>query len=325
MARPLKQGLDYFQMDVDFFTDIKVRRIKKDCGPASVSILLCLLCNIYRDGYYIGWNEDVGFVIAEMIGVTEGAVLETISKAVSVGFFNGDMFSRYKILTSAGIQKRYMFVVRNSKLKRESIHENYQLLVSSEESTKSSEETLKPSEETNENTEESTQSIAKHSKEYKNSFSSQPQPVGDEEAASNSKKLSKSRKKHKYEHDSRYYKAAAWLRDAIKKTAKKSVRDPTENNLQEWADDFRLLAEYDNIPWSDIRDVLMWTMADSFWCTNIQSGRKFREQYTQLVSKMTQYQGSGKNDVATHENTGYEMAVDVIARQEAKYAKNGVK
>ncbi|MCS2285181.1 DUF4373 domain-containing protein [Bacteroides fragilis] len=46
MARPTKQGIEYFSLDVDFFSDIKVRRISKACGPASTSILICLLCNI---------------------------------------------------------------------------------------------------------------------------------------------------------------------------------------------------------------------------------------------------------------------------------------
>jgi len=148
MARPLKQGLEYFPVDVDFFSDMKVRRIKKDCGPSSVSILLCLLCNIYRDGYYIGWNEDVCFVIADIVGVTEGAVSETISKAVSVGFFSGAMYSCYKILTSAGIQKRYLHAVKSANRKKEDIKTDYNLLVSSEETLVSSEETLVSSEET---------------------------------------------------------------------------------------------------------------------------------------------------------------------------------
>ena len=80
MARPTKQGIEYFSLDVDFFSDIKVRRISKACGPASTSILICLLCNIYRDkGYYIEWDEDLPFVVADTIGTTEGAVEEDSS------------------------------------------------------------------------------------------------------------------------------------------------------------------------------------------------------------------------------------------------------
>lgn len=112
MARPLKQGLEYFSFDTDFFSDVKIRRISRACGPASTSILICLLCNIYRDkGYYIAWDENLPFVVADTIGTTEGAVEEVIKKAIQVGFFDKELFDKYKILTSNGIQTRFKSAV----------------------------------------------------------------------------------------------------------------------------------------------------------------------------------------------------------------------
>lgn len=108
MARPRKQGLEYFPFDVDFFENVKVRKIARACGPASTSMLICLLCNIYKDkGYYILWDEDLSFVVADTIGTTEGAVEEVIKKALQVDFFNKELFDKYKILTSRGIQERF--------------------------------------------------------------------------------------------------------------------------------------------------------------------------------------------------------------------------
>lgn len=128
MARPIKQGLEYFSFDVDFFSDIKVRRISRACGPASTSILICLLCNIYRDkGYYILWDENLPFVVADTIGTTEGAVEEVVKKAVQVGFFDKYLFDKYKILTSNGIQNRFKSAV----LRREKIDYVDHYLVSS--------------------------------------------------------------------------------------------------------------------------------------------------------------------------------------------------
>ena len=166
MARPRKQGLDYFPFDVDFFSDIKVRRIKKDCGAASISVLICLLCTIYREGgYYIKLNEDIPFVVAEITGATEGAVHEIINKAAKVGFFDHSLKEKYGILTSKGIQKRFTSVTRNGNLKRDAIPLEYNLLVeSSEETTKKSEENAIPSEEMSKSSEESTQSKEKQSK-----------------------------------------------------------------------------------------------------------------------------------------------------------------
>ena len=109
MARPIKQGIDYFPFDVDFFSDIKVRKIIRGCGPNSTSILICLLCNIYKtNGYYIGWDKDLPFVIADLLGISEGVVDEVKNKAIQVGFFNKELFDKYQILTSEGIQKRFL-------------------------------------------------------------------------------------------------------------------------------------------------------------------------------------------------------------------------
>lgn len=174
-----KSGLDYFPFDVDFFSDMKVRRIKKDCGPAAVSVLICLLCNIYRDdGYYIRLNEDLPFVIAETTGVTEGAVTEIINKAARVGFFNKALLDEYGILTSKGIQKRYIHVVRSSKLIREKIETNFDLLKNPEESGKPSEEKLESTEEAHESGEGFSQknSIAKQTK-VKDSYRGATAPV----------------------------------------------------------------------------------------------------------------------------------------------------
>lgn len=108
MARPKKQGLDYFPFDVDFFSNVKIRKISRACGPQSTSILICLLCNIYMEnGYYISWDEDLPFVIADSVGVSEGAVKEVVIKAIQVGFFNKDMFDKHSILTSESIQRRF--------------------------------------------------------------------------------------------------------------------------------------------------------------------------------------------------------------------------
>lgn len=118
MARPVKQGIDYFPFDVDFFSDIKIRKIARACGSQATSILICLLCNIYKDnGYYILWDEDLPFVIADTVGVSEGAVKEVILKALQVDFFDQNIYKKYQVLTSYGIQKRFKSAV----YKRESI------------------------------------------------------------------------------------------------------------------------------------------------------------------------------------------------------------
>lgn len=126
MARPNKQGIDYFSFDTDFFQDIKVRKILRSCGAAATSILINLLCRAYKDrGYYMRWDDDMTFLISDDVGVTEGAVKECVNKAIQVGFFDKELFNKYSILTSSGIQKRF----RSATLKRGKVEFDERFLI----------------------------------------------------------------------------------------------------------------------------------------------------------------------------------------------------
>lgn len=108
MARPLKSGIDYFPLDCNFMKDIKVRKILRACGPGAIAVIVNLLCTIYQgDGYYMLWDEDTGFLIADDVGVKESFVHEVVKTAVQAEFFNAAMFDTRGILTSVGIQRRY--------------------------------------------------------------------------------------------------------------------------------------------------------------------------------------------------------------------------
>jgi len=116
VARPTKKGLDYFPLDVDFLSDLKVRRIIKACGKEAVHILLALLANVYRDeGYYVLWDDDLAFLVADEVGTKEGTVEELVRKAVQVKFFDKDIFDKYSVLTSKGIQNRYILATKERK------------------------------------------------------------------------------------------------------------------------------------------------------------------------------------------------------------------
>lgn len=116
MARPTKKGLDYFPLDVDFLSDLKVRRIIKACGKEAVHILVALLANIDRDeGYYVLWDDDLAFLVADEVGTKEGTVEELVRKAVQVKFFDKDIFDKYSVLTSKGIQNRYILATKERK------------------------------------------------------------------------------------------------------------------------------------------------------------------------------------------------------------------
>lgn len=104
--------------------DIKYRKIRKSCGPQTCEILLCLLGYIYGDmGYFLRWDEDSAFLVADDVGAKEGLVEEVVSKAIQVGFFDSEKYEKHKILTSNGIQKRYKLMT--TKRKEVSMNEKY--------------------------------------------------------------------------------------------------------------------------------------------------------------------------------------------------------
>lgn len=109
MARPRKDGLDYFPVDVNILSDIKTKKLIRGYGTETITILIYLLSAIYRDnGYYLQYDDDLNFIIADEFNFEENFVEKVISKMVEVDFFNKEMFEQHKILTSAGIQKRYL-------------------------------------------------------------------------------------------------------------------------------------------------------------------------------------------------------------------------
>lgn len=127
MARPKKTGLDYYPLDVDIVKDIKVRRLLKKMDKArALGVYTYILCNIYKNGYYIDLDEDTTFIISEDLYEEEKYIQDVIQYSIEVGLFDKEMFESYKVLTSYGIQMRYQKVQTN--LKRCSLIDKYDLI-----------------------------------------------------------------------------------------------------------------------------------------------------------------------------------------------------
>ncbi len=114
MARPVKEGLDYFPMDTNIFSDRKIRKLIKTHGCKGIAIFHIVLCEIYLDkGYFVLCDDDFVFDVSDKLNIAESSVEETIRFCISNGLFNKRVFDVNKILTSASIQKRYMTAKRN--------------------------------------------------------------------------------------------------------------------------------------------------------------------------------------------------------------------
>ena len=111
MPRIKKQGLDYFPLTTDFIHDRLVRRIMKREGDASLSVLIEVLSYIYSgEGYYVCadalFYEDLSSNLYEK---TSDDIRRIVSLAVEYGIFDAALHAKYGILTSADIQRQYLF------------------------------------------------------------------------------------------------------------------------------------------------------------------------------------------------------------------------
>ena len=106
MARPQKEGIDYFPINCRF--DDKVKLIQAEFGLIGVGCLVRLWQKIYDEkGYYTEWDDDVALVFAQDCKSSVNVVKEVVSACLRRGLFDRQKYDQYKILTSKGIQERY--------------------------------------------------------------------------------------------------------------------------------------------------------------------------------------------------------------------------
>lgn len=116
MARPTAKGVEYFPLNVNFINDLKVRKLLLSCGAQSIAVLIYLLSTIYKDeGYFVEIHEDEIDLIALDVNVTPEYVLEVINKACEVRLFDVNLYENFNILTSKGIQERYLKITERRK------------------------------------------------------------------------------------------------------------------------------------------------------------------------------------------------------------------
>jgi hypothetical protein len=110
MARPIKQGLEYYPNDVDIHDDDKVALISSEFGSVGEAILWRLFCKIYKNGYYYSWGGDECLLFCRWAGgiFVPGQVDEVVKGCLRRSIFDNRVFEMFGILTSTGIQKRYL-------------------------------------------------------------------------------------------------------------------------------------------------------------------------------------------------------------------------
>lgn len=113
MPRPQKDGLDYFPLDTDMdLQDDKIQLLEAKHGIVGFGVLIKLLMKIYSEGYFYTWGEKESLLHAKRVNVDINKVNEIVSDSVKWGMFDFNIYDKYKVLTSNGIQKRFWEVAK---------------------------------------------------------------------------------------------------------------------------------------------------------------------------------------------------------------------
>lgn len=123
-----KIGLDYFPFEIGFFEDIKIRKLIKFHGAKAIPVYLYLQSEIYKNGYYLRWDDMLPYTISEKIKYEEDYIMAVINCLFEVELLSKKMYDDVKILTSKGIQERYSTICKH--LKRKSTVSLYSLISS---------------------------------------------------------------------------------------------------------------------------------------------------------------------------------------------------
>lgn len=164
MARIRKNGIDYFPMDTDFMNHRVVRRIMKREGDRTLGILVSLFSCIYAgEGYYVVADDTFyDDLSASFYDSTPDDVRRIVEAAVEGGLFDAALYARNRTLTSADIQRQYLFITKRRK--NVSLRPDICLLTPDERRSPSAEASADMYASEAENATSVTQSIAKHSK-----------------------------------------------------------------------------------------------------------------------------------------------------------------
>ena len=292
MARPIKEGIDYFTFDVDMDTDDKIYMIEAEHGLEGFAILIKLLMEIYRNGYYYAWNERTQLVFSGKRKIDLQKALAVVDSALQCGFFDKRIFERHGILTSHGIQKRFV----NAKKRHKKIVMIKEFSLLSNNNGENDAITFENVPETSRNVPESTQRIGKDRKE-KNS--------------SSVVSVTLTREKNKpYLPLSKFLLDIQLEIDPDFKPKKKTQN--REDLLWDWANDFRLLVETDKRAPPIVKDVLQWLKNGSgkdqeFWRRTVSSASGFRRNFPTMYR---QYKEIAEKEIAELEEQGYVVEDD---------------
>ena len=110
-------GINYFPMGVNFMEENAMEVIEAKYGIKGSAIVLKLLCKIYKEGYFIRWDEEQCLIFANKAGrEVQGAEVQGIIEILFIkGILDRNSYLENGILTSENIQKVWLEATKQRK------------------------------------------------------------------------------------------------------------------------------------------------------------------------------------------------------------------
>lgn len=295
MARPLKTGLDYFPLDVQF--DDEVNLIIADFGIEGLGVLISMFQNIYGNkGYYAKWTIREMKLFSRKVGLEFDLSTQIITECIDWGIFNKEKFEKHSILTSRRIQEHYA----SSTYKRSGVSmlEEYLMIdISDKKHIKNLVSDIGNLDVSEVSDDSSTQSKVQYSTVQEStvqdnnispdSEESEPEVVAEVEVF-----------KFADKEDSVEYKLADFLRRWIlKNNPSAKVPEVATKKFDKWCIDFDRIIRIDAREPVEIKNIIEWCQKDQFWMMNVLSPSKLRKQYDRLSMQKNSMSNNGKDRV----------------------------
>ena len=279
MARPPKEGLDYFSHDTDAVNDEKIEALRSLYGNDGYAFYFILLERIYRSAKQeidVSDAETIQ-ILASKVSVSEQKFAEMLQTALKRGCFDKNKYENEGILTSNGIKKRSRPVLTKRALMKDKYWD--------EKGEEVSDEFLKQNRAVKE---------SKDKVKDKSQSTLRPDPKDSPDKENNIV----------YDEQSYAYRAANYLRTKILENNPRErvpLADPENKNMQAWAREMDRLnrlgpvgaapSEKKGYDWKEIRALIDWCQDDEFWRANILSPAKFREQIGKIEARRRSSEG----------------------------------
>ena len=271
MANVPKKGLDYFPLEVSYFTDPKTELIFAEFKVDGEYLFIRLLTMIYgNEGYYCEWNRDKALILASKCGFSLEKIELILTRLVERSMFDEQLFHSAKVLTSRRIQKVYIRACSE----RQSINIREDLFLLGEQDF---------------------ETIPKAALNKITLFSEKPPinqinppinsdnpPINLQSKEKESKEKESTKDIRRFGTESFEYKCAEFLTKKILEKNPSAKVPKDYQGLCEWADHIEKMIRIDKRPEAGIQKALDFAVNDGFWRSHILSTRKLREKFDTL-------------------------------------------